>query len=513
MYKRYPGLGAALQIQAVFLRKGEKKMTALYIILGLLAAFIVITLIRAAFFTAPKPQREEFPPEQVNGQRACDRLSQAIQIKTISCEDESQTDWGAFDRFHAFLEQSYPLIHKNLKLDHISTASLLFYWEGTDPDLDPIAFLAHQDVVPISEGTEGDWEHPAFDGVNDGQFIWGRGALDMKNHLICLMESVETLLEEGYTPKRGVYLCLGHNEEIVSGGNNGARELARELERRGVHLDSVVDEGGAMLPAHVKGLLDANLTGVGVAEKGYADFKITVKSKGGHSSQPPKHTAIGQLAKKGERLENHQFKSTILPFVYNMFTDIGRHATYPGRVVLCNLWLLRPVLKLVMKQIPPAASLIRTTTGVTMASGSPAANVLPQKASVTVNFRIMPGQTIADVQRHIEKYMGGDNVEIEFIKGKEPSIVSPTDTRAFDTLRRLSVNLDEKNIVAPYLVMGGTDAYNYENVCSNIYRFAPFTVDTALLLTTHSTNERIPVGQMTQGVTFFKRYIRLMTAE
>ena len=346
MYKRYPGLGAALQIKAVFLWKGEKKMTALYIILGLLAAFIVITLIRAAFFTAPKPQREEFPPEQVNGQRACDRLSQAIQIKTISCEDESQTDWGAFDRFHAFLEQSYPLIHKNLKLDHISTASLLFYWEGTDPDLDPIAFLAHQDVVPISEGTEGDWEHPAFDGVNDGQFIWGRGALDMKNHLICLMESVETLLEEGYTPKRGVYLCLGHNEEIVSGGNNGARELARELERRGVHLDSVVDEGGAMLPAHVKGLLDANLTGVGVAEKGYADFKITVKSKGGHSSQPPKHTAIGQLAKKVERLENHQFKSTILPFVYNMFTDIGRHATYPGRVVLCNLWLLRPVLEL-----------------------------------------------------------------------------------------------------------------------------------------------------------------------
>ena len=311
MYKRYPGLGAALQIKAVFLWKGEKKMTALYIILGLLAAFIVITLIRAAFFTAPKPQREEFPPEQVNGQRACDRLSQAIQIKTISCEDESQTDWGAFDRFHAFLEQSYPLIHKNLKLDHISTASLLFYWEGTDPDLDPIAFLAHQDVVPISEGTEEDWEHPAFDGVNDGQFIWGRGALDMKNHLICLMESVETLLEEGYTPKRGVYLCLGHNEEIVSGGNNGARELARELERRGVHLDSVVDEGGAMLPAHVKGLLDANLTGVGVAEKGYADFKITVKSKGGHSSQPPKHTAIGQLAKKVERLEISDYDTTV----------------------------------------------------------------------------------------------------------------------------------------------------------------------------------------------------------
>lgn len=79
-----------------------------------------------------------------------------------------------------------------------------------------------------------------------------------------------------------------------------------------------------------------------------------------------------------------------------------------------------------------------------MSSASPAANVLPQKASVTVNFRIMPGETIEDVRRHIEKYMGGENVEIEFIKGKEPSIVSPTDTRAFKTLSTLSVSLDEK---------------------------------------------------------------------
>ncbi|MDE6470761.1 MAG: M20/M25/M40 family metallo-hydrolase, partial [Eubacterium sp.] len=203
----------------------------------------------------------------------------------------------------------------------------------------------------------------------------------------------------------------------------------------------------------------------------------------------------------------------ILPFVYNLFTDIGKHTSYASRVVFCNLWLLKPLLLKIMTMIPPAASLVRTTTAVTMASGSPAANVLPQKASVTVNFRIMPGQTIEDVRRHIEKCIGGEDVEIEFIKGKEPSLVSPTDTRAFKTLDRLALAIDEKNIVAPYLVMGGTDAYNYENVCSNIYRFAPFTVDTALLLTTHSTNERIPVAQVKQGVTFFKRYIRIMTAE
>lgn len=194
-------------------------------------------------------------------------------------------------------------------------------------------------------------------------------------------------------------------------------------------------------------------------------------------------------------------------------TMIGRRTSYIGRFVLCNLWFLKPLLLKIMTKIPPAASLVRTTTAVTMSSGSPAANVLPQNASVTVNFRIMPGESIEDVRRHIEKYMGGENVEIEFIKGKEPSLISPTDTRAFETLSRLSTAIDSKNIVAPYLVMGGTDAYNYENVCSNIYRFAPFTVSTSLLLTTHSTNERIPVDQLTQGITFFKRYIRIMTAE
>ena len=482
-------------------------------ILIILAVFIAVTMIRAVFFKSKKPKPEAFTEEYVHSERAQKNLSTAIGIKTVSHEDESLTDWGEFDRFHAFLKDAFPFVHKNLELENVSKASLLFYWRGADESLDPIAFLAHQDVVPVASGTENDWTHPAFSGYNDGEFIWGRGALDMKNHLICLMESVETLLEEGYQPKRGVYLCFGHNEEVVAGKGNGAHDLAMTLEKKGVHLDSIIDEGGAMLTAKVKGIIDANLTGIGIAEKGYADFKVTVKAKGGHSSQPPKHTALGILSKKVLALENHQFKGKIMPFVNNLFISVGKRTSYLGRLVFCNLWLLKPLILKIMTKIPPAASLVRTTTAVTMADGSPAANVLPEKASVTVNFRIMPGDSIESVRQHIEKYMGGENVKIEFIKGKEPSMISPTDTRSFDTLRRLSVAIDDKNIVAPYLVMGGTDAYNYENVCENIYRFAPFTISTDLLLTTHSTNERIPIAQLDQGIAFFKRYIRIMSGE
>ena len=124
---------------------------------------------------------------------------------------------------------------------------------------------------------------------------------------------------------------------------------------------------------------------VALAEKGYADYRVSVTAKGGHSSQPPVHTAIGELAEVIRDIERHQFNGKMPDFVYDLFTKIGKNVSYPARIVTCNLWLLKPLVTFVMKKIPPAASLIRTTTGVTMAEGSPAANVLPQKASITIN--------------------------------------------------------------------------------------------------------------------------------
>ena len=240
------------------------------------------------------------------------------------------------------------------------------------PTFEPIALLAHQDVVPIAAGTENDWEHPAFDGFDDGEFIWGRGALDMKNHLIAVIQTVETLLGEGFKPERTVYLCFGHNEEIVASANSGAGSIAAVLEERGVKLDSVIDEGGAILNVDVPKILRTKLAGIGIAEKGYADYKITVRSKGGHSSQPPVHSGIGEIAKVTRDLEGHQFKAKMPHFVYALFTKIGKRVSYPARIVTCNLWLLKPYsYPCYEKNSRLTASLIRTTTGVSMAEGSP----------------------------------------------------------------------------------------------------------------------------------------------
>ena len=153
--------------------------------------FIIVTLIRAVFFKEKKQQTEKLLPEMINMEKYCQDLSDAIKIKTISNYDRELVDWAEFEKFHLFLEERFPLVHKTMTRTKVADASLVYKWEGTDPSLDGIAMLAHQDVVPITAGTEQDWEHEPFSGYNDGEFIWGRGAMDMKNHLIAVMECME----------------------------------------------------------------------------------------------------------------------------------------------------------------------------------------------------------------------------------------------------------------------------------------------------------------------------------
>lgn len=473
-----------------------------------------INAVRAAKYVPEKKDYGEPSAENVNVQRAMDNLSKAISIPTVSYPEKERVDFSQFEKFHKFLEEAYPLIHKNLTKEVVLEASLIYRWEGTRSDLDPVALLAHQDVVPVSAGTEGDWTNPPFGGVNDGEFIWGRGALDMKNHLIAVMEAVETLLEEGFKPERDVYLLFGQDEEVVASGNGGAKNIMDTLKDRGIHLDSVIDEGGAIIPLNVKGVIEnKDLIGVGIAEKGYTDIEITVTAKGGHSSQPPVHSALGELAQVIRDLEGNQFKAELMPFVSDLFSNLGRSCTYPVRLVTCNLPYMKPLLKYGMTKIPFTACLIRTTTAVTMAEGSPAANVLPQKASVVVNFRQMPGTTVQDVIDHIRKVCRNKNIEIKVLKAKEASSFSPTESRTFRIIEELCVQENKNAIVAPYLVMGGTDACYYEPVCENIFRYSPYKVSVELLRCTHATNERIPVSAIEPAVAFFKRYVKKASAE
>ena len=485
-----------------------------HIIGGVIAAAAAANAVHAALYTPKKTESEPLPKEEVNVQRYRENLSKAIQCKTVSYRESERVDWEEFNKFHKFLDEAYPLIAKTLEKEIVPPANLLYRWKGTRSDLEPIALLAHQDVVPISEGTEDDWNYAPFSGHDDGEFIWGRGSVDMKNHLIAVMESVEALLEDGFVPERDVYLLFGDNEEVVANSDNGARDLMTTLKNRGITLESVIDEGGAMVPLNIPGVIENKfLAGVGVAEKGYSDIEIVVNAKGGHSSQPPVHTALGQIAGVIKDLEKNQFKAALNKNMKSLFDEIARECSYPVRLITCNLPLLYPAILEVCKKVPFAACLVRTTTAVTMAQGSPAANVLPQRAAITVNFRAMPGTTKQDLVDHIRKSCKNKDIEINVLNSKEASKFSPTDSRAFGIIRDVSKSLQPGTIVAPYLVMGGTDAYHYEAICNNIYRYAPFQLTPELLRNTHGTNERLPIDLMENALLFFKNYIRRASAE
>ncbi|WP_462410836.1 M20/M25/M40 family metallo-hydrolase [Neobacillus sp. Marseille-QA0830] len=169
----------------------------------LLASFFLIFAIVTIFRTATVMSKQPVPkPTQavIDEDAAVGHLSQAVTYKTISYQDRSKFDFSEFDRFIAFLQESYPLVHQQLEYEKINDYGLVYRWKGTDPGKKPIGLTSHYDVVPVLGGTESNWEQEPFSGaVKDGK-IWGRGTLDDKIGVIGLLEATEQLLKDKICP-------------------------------------------------------------------------------------------------------------------------------------------------------------------------------------------------------------------------------------------------------------------------------------------------------------------------
>jgi carboxypeptidase PM20D1 len=142
-----------------------------------------------------------------------------------------------------------------------------------------------------------------------------------------------------------------------------------------------------------------------------------------------------------------------------------------------------------------------------MAEGSPAGNVLPQSANVSVNFRMLQGERTKDVLEHIKKVSKNEDLNLEVLRGKEPSAISPTDNAEFELIKSVTRKVHGEIPVAPYLMVGGTDSCFFECVTDNIYCICPFKLETEDLARIHGTNERIEIKQIENGVRFFAEVI------
>jgi carboxypeptidase PM20D1 len=478
----------------------------LCVIVLVLLAIVGTVLFRAMRFTPSEQIYSPAPGLKLDETTLANHLGGALRIKTISTQDPSQFDGAAFLAFHDYLAATFPKVHERLKREVVNGYSLLYEWKGSDPSLKPIMLIAHQDVVPVAPDSEASWTHPGFSGeVADG-FIWGRGALDDKSNLMGILESVEALLNEGFQPKRTVYLGFGYDEEV--GGSQGAPKIVELLKSRGVHVEFVIDEGNCIVKGIIPGV-SKPIAVIGLGEKGYLSLELTVDGGGGHSAAPPKNTAIGVLARAITRIEDHPFPSN-LAYASDFFQCVGPEMPFTNRAVFANLWLTSPIVKAIFKGNPAMNAGIRTTAAVTICSGGVKENVLPSRASAVVNLRVMPGETAESAQARIAKIVNDGRVKISTLgRADNPSRVSRTDSASYKTISKtISETVSEPTIIAPFLVLGASDSRHYEVIADDVYRFAPFVNDTEDLKRFHNVNERIALSNYAGMVQFYARLIK-----
>ena len=474
------------------------------LLIGLLG-LVTILCFRAATVKKPlvsKSAQTVVPEIDVEG--VANRLSQAVQQATVSDTDLSKIDWKPYQAFIDLLKENYPGVHQLIEREIVNDYSLIYHLQGSNRDLKPVLLIAHSDVVPVEKSTADLWEHPAFDGVIKDGFVWGRGTMDMKIHLLSILEAVEMLLADGFKPQRDIFLAFGHDEETR--GESGATAMAKIFEQRGIEFDFVLDEGGVVADG-VFPMLKKPMAMVGIAEKGITSIRITVKGTGGHASMPPKNTAVGVLAKVIADLEKQQFNMRICGPVKEQFERIGSELPFYFKLLTANLWFFGPLFKRIVAKTASGNAMLRTTTAATMIEGSMAHNVLPPRASAIVNFRLLPGESVSDVLEHIKKVAGPVNIEVESIIGDEPSLVSPSDSEGFARVENAIHEIFPDVLVTPFLMVGGTDARRYEGVCPNIYRFSPMLIKQSDLDRIHNVNERISLQNIERSVQFFHRLI------
>ncbi len=475
-------------------------MTVLVVIPAVLAVLILVILLRAGLLKPTAAKTAEVKLDDSPRARAYgEQLSRLVRMETVSSRFDP--DRQKFLDFHRELENMFPLIHRTCE-KRVFNGSLLFRWKGKGNGK-PILLMSHHDVVEAN----GEWEHGPFSGDIDEQGrVWGRGTVDTKASLFCILTAVEEMIRDGYVPGRDVYVASSCTEEW---SGEGAPLTVEYLKEQGVKLDFLLDEGGMVIEEPVAGV-KGTYAMVGVLEKGYGDVRFTARGKGGHASAPGKNTPLVRLGKFMAAMEKKSpFTSRFNPTVKEMFSRMAPNMTFGMKAIFANLWLFEPLLTRLLPSISTAAgAMLHTTLAFTMAKGADGLNVLPQEAWVTANMRFIPHQpteeSIAIISREAEKF----GLETEVIYSDEPCPAVDFRGDAFRLIEEVAAQVYPGVGVCPYVMTGGTDAKYYRDLSDNCLRFAPLYIDGQQYASIHGLNENIFQGALPLGVDFYKKVIR-----
>ena len=472
-----------------------------------------------------------------------DGMENPQSVKSLKELYELDPRWKPFEKFHDYLEKTYPLVHKHLQLKKINKFGLVYTWKGKDTSKKPIMLTAHQDVVPVPHETIDQWTFPPFEGGFDGKYLYGRGVSDCKNLLIALMGTIELLLEEDkFKPQRTIILAFGYDEEAAG---KGAEEISEYLVNKygSDSILQIIDEGdeGYQDIEGVKLILPAT------GEKGHLNSVIDLFTPGGHLSVPPKHTSIGIMSQLITKIEDKEFS----PILTNNNPVLGQLYCLAEHSKILNKSIKGDILKAqidqnanqrVVEYLSKDAEtkyLITTSQAVDIIEGGVKSNALPEHVSVVVNSRIAVEENVntvvsklkADILTIADKFNLGliiDNQEIieptehgyfnySLIESLEPAPVSPINGESWNifggSLRYLYEDLifpdsNDTFIVAPFLSTGNTDTKSYWDLTRNIYRYQPSIATKNSNI--HSIDEKLDFEGHFHIIAFYYYYLQLV---
>ncbi len=469
----------------------------------ILLLFLLYILARAAMFSSSQLKVEtveavDTPPGAV------DRFVQAIAIRTVSFANEYDFDSTQFEMFNEFIENNYPNVNEKLEHQLFSHYSHLYRWQGSDPSLKPLILMAHLDVVPIASPRK--WSfHPFIEGVKNDT-IYGRGAMDDKFSLISILEATEQLLNEGFQPNRTVYLAFGHDEEVS--GKKGALQIVNYLKENNVEAELVLDEGSAITHGMIPNMRN-DIALIGIAEKGYATMELRVDMDGGHSSSPPKETAIDVLSSAVSRVKQNPLPLHLTPAISGFIDKIGPAMDFKSKILFANKNIFSSlILKVLANGSGGTNASVRTTTAPTIFESGIKENIIPTSARALINFRIIPGETPQTVKDHVEKVVNDERIKVEYHGFKsKPSPISPPKGQIYDLVDRSIKEIFPNVLTSPSLVIAATDSRYFHDISEHVYRFTPNYITPENLKCFHGIDERISVEEYQNGIRFYRRVI------
>lgn len=353
----------------------------------------------------------------------------------------------------------------------------------------PLLLNGHLDVVPVEPAK---WTHPPFDAVEADGCIWGRGAIDMKNMVAMSAMTLVQLKRSGATLARDVIFAGVADEE--AGSRHGSLFLV-EKHPELVRAEYVLNEVGG----HTLHMGASRYYPIQVAEKGLCWFEITAEGEPGHGSMPHPDNAVVKLARAIAALGDTRLPLHVTPVVEHFLRTLAKGAPFPQKHVMPLLVqpkLAGHLLDLMRRANPDQAkgigAMLSNTTSPTVLEGGSKVNVIPSRASVKVDGRVIPGQSIAHFLDEVRAVIG-DALTINVFDAHDGTVF-PSDTPLYRAICGALEQHDPRAIPVPYMIPGFTDSFAYARLGSICYGFSPVRLEPGMDFTKmyHGHDERIP---------------------